>query len=716
MEGRILAFEVIGVERVFALDIGTRLVMGLIMEKAPEGYHIVARAQTEHRQRAMYDGQIHDIEEVARAVQRVKEELEKKIKGELRYVSVAAAGRALKTAVATAQKSELVPVVWEREDVFALEMEAVHQALREIQSEEEITPYHCVGYSTIESLLEGQNLSSLIGQRGKEAQVKVIATFLPRTVIDGLTGVISKVGLEMRDLTLEPIAAGRAAIPPDMRRMNLALVDVGAGTSDIALTKNGTFFAYGMVPMAGDEITERICQNFLVDFQTGEKIKRGLRSKAKVSFTDFLGAKSTVDKEEVLDQIRPVVLELAHKIADEILRLNQRNPHAIILIGGGSLTPHLSEALSDLLELPNNRVGIQVRERIQGVTGEKALKGPDAITPIGIGISALEEEGLQYFSVHVNHIPVQIFELQLATVSDALLAAGITPRLLVGRPGSAISVEINGKIIIVKGQFGKAAQFFINEREVKLDQELKPGDNIQFVPAEDGEDARVTFEDLIPSDPVKKIKVNGEPICFASQILCNSHIVEKDEEVPDGSKILIYPNHTLQDLLRFLNDKDYKRSEVRYKINGEEHTIPIQREIYINQQKVSLDCNIQDGDEVVIQVKELFIKDLQISPRPIVFYVNGKEVQYPPQILRILCRGRILTGQERLEDGMELIIEGYDTMPLLSEILPYVNIPLEVPSNGRLSLKKNNQAAEFTTPLIPGDRIEIHWEKIASVQ
>lgn len=703
-------------ERVFALDIGTRLVMGLIMEKNPEGYHIIASAQTEHRQRAMYDGQIHDIEEVARAVQRVKEELEEKIKGDLRYVSVAAAGRALKTAVASAQKSELVPVVWEREAVFALEMEAVQQALREIQSEEGITPYHCVGYNTIESLLEGQNLSNLIGQRGKEAQVKVIATFLPRTVIDGLTGVISRVGLEMRDLTLEPIAAGRAAIPPDMRRMNLALVDVGAGTSDIALTKNGTFFAYGMVPLAGDAITDRICQNFLVDFQTGEKIKRVLRSKAKVTFTDFLGAKTTVDKEEVLEHIRPVVLELARKIADEILRLNQGNPHAIILIGGGSLTPHLSEALSDLLELPNNRVGIQVRERIQGVSGEKSLKGPEAITPIGIGISTLEEEGLHYFAVHVNHIPVQIFELQLATVSDALLAAGITPRLLVGRPGSALSVELDGKIEIIKGQFGKPAQFFLNGKEVKLDQELKPGDTIQFVPAEDGEDAWVTFKDLISSDPVKKVKVNGETIRFTSQIFCNGHLVERDAEVQDGSKIVTYPNQTLRDLLYFLNDQDYKLSEIRYKINGEEHTIPIQREIYINQQKAALDCNVRDGDEVVIQVKEMFIKDLQLSPRPIVFYVNGKEVQYPPQILRVLHRGRILTGQERVEDGMELVLEGYDTMPLLSEILPYVNIPQEVPSNAILSLKKNSQNAEFTTPLIPGDRIEIHWEKIANNQ
>src|SRR5690606_14460649 len=118
-------------------------------------------------------------------------------------------------------------------------MEAVQQALREIKKEEGDIPYHCVGYSVIESLLDGQSLTSLVGQRGKEVAITVIATFLPRTVIDGLTAVISRVGLEMRDLTLEPIAAGRAAIPADMRRMNLALVDVGAGTSDFGITRDG---------------------------------------------------------------------------------------------------------------------------------------------------------------------------------------------------------------------------------------------------------------------------------------------------------------------------------------------------------------------------------------------------------------------------------------------------------------------------------------------
>lgn len=686
--------------------------MGLIMEKTQEGYQIVASARTEHRQRAMYDGQIHDIEEVAHAVERVKEELEQKTQEKLHFVSVAAAGRALKTAVARAQRSETVPVIWERDSILALEMEAVQQALREIQSEETETTYHCVGYSMIESRLEGQNLTSLIGQRGKEAQVEVIATFLPRTVIDGLTGVISRLGLEMQDLTLEPIAAGRAAIPADMRRMNLALVDVGAGTADIAMTRNGSFFAYGMVPMAGDEITERICQQYLVDFQLGEKLKRSLGSKAKLSFTDFLGMKTTISQGEVHELLKPVVLELADKIAQEILRLNQGVPHAVILIGGGSLTPLLPECLSDILGIPRSRVGIQIRERLKGIAGEKSVKGPEAITPIGIGMSALEGEGLHYFSVKVNTLQVPIFELQLATVSDALLAAGISPRLLMGRPGAALTYEIDGDVKIVKGGFGQPAQFLLNGEDVRLDQELRPGDEIQFSPAVDGEKARRTYEEFIPLEQRKEIWVDQQRVVFESEIYCNGVKVERVSEVLDGCKIMYRSNHTLKDLLSFLNLHPSNSREIKFKINGSEQGYPAEREIFVNHQKASLDLSLNDGDKVIFRDSELCVKDLNLRADPLPFHVNGREIIYPPQTLRITSRGKLLSGNERVEDGMELRVEGFERMPMLSDLLPYADISQEVPTRSRLSLRKNNQDAEFTTLLHPGDRLEIEWRKI----
>src|SRR5690625_5489769 len=72
---------------------------------------------------------------------------------------------------------------------------------------------------------------------GDKATVEVIATFLPQVVVESLLASLERADLTMEALTLEPIAAIHVLIPDSMRRLNIALVDIGAGTSDVAITK-----------------------------------------------------------------------------------------------------------------------------------------------------------------------------------------------------------------------------------------------------------------------------------------------------------------------------------------------------------------------------------------------------------------------------------------------------------------------------------------------
>ena len=700
-------------EPIFALDIGTRMVMGLVMIKDKEqGYEILASARTEHRQRAMYDGQVHDVDEVARAVIKVKEILEKKLDVPLRQVAVAAAGRALRTEVAFAEHKELLPVRWEREGVLALEMEAVHRALRQLQTstEDDSQSYHCVGYSPIARWNEGEEISNLIGQRGKVAKVSVIATFLPRTVVDGLVAVLGRSGLEMTSLTLEPIAAGQAAIPANMRRLNLALVDIGAGTADIALTRNGSFFAYGMVPMAGDAVTEEICAHYLLDFKVGEKVKRELNTKAELHFKDFLGAKVIVDKDEILKVIQPVVGKIAENIAKEILNLNNDVPQAVILIGGGSLTPMLSELLAEILGMPQNRVGLQVRERLAGINGEKSIKGPESITPIGIGIAALEENGLQYYTVTVNSTSVSIFELQLATVAEALLAAGILPRSFFGKPGAALTFEWNSEMRVIKGTMGNAAQLLVNGKPGKLDQELKAGDNIVFVAGEPGEDAQLCFKDVLPAVEGKWIVWNGKRVVYAPQVFVNDQLACETDEILDSYKITYVPNDDLKNLCQQMGYNLQKNEEIEIRINGETKTIDLTYELLVNGCEVDGNHIINEGDSIEVRTKQITVGELRLEPTPITFTVNGIQLEYPPQETIISFQGRPVLENQPLIDGMELRVEGYKEMPILSDLLPYVKFPVEVVPGASLKLSVNGIPAEFTTVLHPGDRMSATFD------
>ncbi|MHB8075242.1 cell division FtsA domain-containing protein [Desulfosporosinus fructosivorans] len=699
-------------EPIFALDIGTRMVMGLVMIKnEDQGYEILASARTEHRQRAMYDGQVHDVEEVARAVIRVKEILEKKLNVPLTQVAVAAAGRALRTEVAVAEHKELLPVRWEREDVLALEMEAVHLALRQLKTsaDDASQSYHCVGYNPIARWNEGEEISSLIGQRGKVAKVSVIATFLPRTVVDGLVAVLSRVGLEMTSLTLEPIAAGQAAIPVNMRRLNLALVDIGAGTADIALTRNGSFFAYGMVPMAGDAVTEEICAHYLLDFKVGEKVKRDLNTKAELNFKDFLGAKVVVKKEEVIKIIQSVVGKIAQNISGEIMNLNNEVPQAVILIGGGSLTPMLSEMLAETLGIPQNRVGIQVRERLSEIYGEKSIKGPESITPIGIGIAALEGSGLQYYTVRVNGARVSIFELQLATVAEALLAAGILPRSFFGKLGTALTFEWNHEMRVIKGTMGSAAQLLVNDKPSKLDQALKVGDDIVFVPGEPGEDAQVCFKDILPPAESKWIVWNGKQKEFAPQVIVNQELACETDKILDGYKITYLPNDNLENLCNQMG-YDLQKKEIEIYINGEKQIFELTHELLVNGCGVDSSHVVCAGDSIEVRLRQITVGELKLEAKPITFSVNGIPLAYPPQEKLISFHGRPILEDQPLIDGMDLRVEGYKKMPILTDLLPYVKFPDELLPGASLKLSVNGIPAEFTTVLHPGDRILATFE------
>lgn len=700
-------------EPIFALDIGTRMVMGLIMIKNDDQeYEIIASAQTEHKQRAMYDGQVHDVNEVARAVSKVKDTLEEKVERPLKKVAVAAAGRALRTVIATAEKKEILPVRWEKDDILTLEMEAVHQALRQIKSStgDDLNSYHCVGYNPIARWNEGEEISNLIGQRGKSAKVSVIATFLPRTVVDGLVAVLGRVGLDMTSLTLEPIAAGQAAIPANMRRLNLALVDVGAGTADIALTKNGSFFAYGMVPMAGDEVTETICGHYLLDFKVGEKVKRELNTKNQLSFKDFLGAKNVVRKEDVLAVIQPVVEKLAQRISKEILTLNNEVPHAIIMIGGGSLTPMLSDFLAETLGVPQNRVGIQVRERLSGIHGEKNLKGPETITPIGIGIAALEGNGLKYYSVSVNGTTVPIFELQLTTVAEALLASGIQPRSFFGRPGTALTYELNGEMKVIKGTLGKTAQLLINDKPGKLDQSIVSGDEISFIHGEPGIDAKACLKELLPTHTEKWIHWNGQRKKYTSQVFINHKKASEKDHISDGCKITYLPNDNLENLFQQQGLNLQKREEIEIHVNGKSHKFSLNHEILVNGCSVEDNCPINDGDSIELKLMRMFVGELGLQPTPMNFHVNGVDIEYPPQEMILTSQGKKVSLDDPIKNGMDLRVEGYKHMPILSDILPYCKVPDTRAPGAILKLNVNGQPAEFTTVLHPGDRLTLKWE------
>lgn len=263
-------------EYLFALDIGTRSVKGVLGKVENEKFKVVCEKIIEHEERAMIDGQIHDINKVAQVVLKIKKYMESKTGIVIKEAAIAAAGRFLKTVLSKSSMELEENKEINNEIIRALELSAV--SLGETTIDKDNTGrLYCVGYSVKNYYLNGYIISNLIGHKGENIEVEVIATFLPKSVVESLYSVMNKVDLKVINMTLEPIAAMEAVIPKRLRLLNIALVDIGAGTSDIAISSNATISAFGMVPKAGDEISEALAQYLMVDFATAEEIKKKVK-------------------------------------------------------------------------------------------------------------------------------------------------------------------------------------------------------------------------------------------------------------------------------------------------------------------------------------------------------------------------------------------------------------------------------------------------------
>lgn len=160
----------------------------------------------------MVDGQIHDINLVAKAVNKVKTELEEEIGSTLKNVAIAAAGRMLRTTVIKSELEIEEDKEIDKDLIRSLELTAVKNAENEI-NKDSLGKLYCVGYSIKSYYLNGYAISNLLSHKGQNISAEVIATFLPRSVVDSLYAVMGKVNLNVSSLTLEPIAAMEAAVP-----------------------------------------------------------------------------------------------------------------------------------------------------------------------------------------------------------------------------------------------------------------------------------------------------------------------------------------------------------------------------------------------------------------------------------------------------------------------------------------------------------------------
>lgn len=653
-------------ELIFALDIGTRSIIGTVGKIVNNKFQVVYECYKEHEERSMIDGQIHDIDLVAKSVRFVKEDIEKNIEKKLTNVSIAAAGRFLRTSISKASVGLSEDKEIDKDSIRSLELTAVRNAEEAVFSSSKGKLY-CVGYSVKNYYLNGYLMSNLLSHKGEEAAVEVIATFLPRSVVDSLYAVMNKVDLTVTNITLEPIAAIEAVIPKSLRLLNIGLIDIGAGTSDIAISSANTISAYGMVPMAGDEITEALAQNYLVDFNMAENMKKQCLTKDEITYTDVLGLENSVSRENIIKVIEPVVHKISHEIAIKVLELNgEKPPNALFLVGGGAHTPGIKEALSKEIGLPIERIAIKGREGVTDCLSEDNSLGSIGVTVLGIALVSIKNLGNDFIDVILDGNVVSLFNSHKNKVMDVLLQGGVNPKVLIGKNGKNLKFKINGVNRVMFGTLGQNAKIRVNGKEASLEDEVREGDIIDLIPAMDGEGGSSKIVDHVKNIYSTRFTLNEEEAELTPLSFLNGHRVSLFKEILPMEEIEIRYPKTVGDLRKYYIDRD---------------------QMVLNEGK-ELDDNyvINDGDSLHYSSKEV-AKEIHIS--------KDKDNKYDEK-LKVLINGK------------ETILRGKKEY-IFVDIFDFIDFDLSE-AKGNIVLENNGKGASYYDILKEGDMINIYWK------
>lgn len=702
-------------EDYFVLDIGTRSVMALLARMDKGNLAVSHLLFKEHKSRAMLDGQIHHVEQVAEIIKELVEEM-KSISGqEFKKVSAAAAGRALLTMKGTAKTKFPASTVITKEERIALELQGMQNAQLALPKKfSDKIPlsqqYYCVGYSVLQETLDGIKLGTITGQKGQEAEIEVVATFLPRIVVDSLQIAVQQAGLELCGITLEPIAVANLVLNKSMRRLNLVLVDIGAGTSDIAICEGDSISAFGMVPMAGDEVTEAISDMYLLDFNKAEEAKRKLDSCAEIATTDVLGNELIINSTECKAGILPVVESLASAIAQEILSLNNKAPQAVLLVGGGSLTPGLPAALAQVLEVPANRIVVQQAGKLEQVNNlDTQFSGPSFITVLGIAYTFLTCPTMGFIKVKINGEAVKLLHLAQNTIAEALLNSGHNLKDIYGRPGLALTCEINGHLYTIPGKPGRPGRVLLNGKETLFSEYIKDGDEISFEPGSAGENGQGTFQDILDKDSSGSCQVNGKTIALNPVIKSADQTYSLDDPIPEGCKVQVSWNQTIFEVLRAAGLTD-----------GMEHIWINQKKIRLvdlakikkNGKKAGLQEEIEAGDIIDYRLPQLKVGDVlpEEAEQSFNVFVNGKSVTLRKAKITVNDKPAEWNTQVFAGDKIEYEAASQIYHPILIDIFREIEFsPQPPPGKSHLLLMVNNEQKEYTYELQQGDKIQISW-------
>ncbi|MEX2489744.1 MAG: cell division protein FtsA [Pseudomonadales bacterium] len=366
---------------IVGLDIGTSKVVCIVGEASPEG-DIEIIGIGSHPSRGLKKGVVVNIESTVQSIQRAVEEAELMAGCQIHAVYAGIAGSHIRSL-----NSHGIVAIRDRE-VFQPDIERVIDAAQAVAIPADQKILHILPQ---EYLLDNQEgVKEPLGMSGVRLEAKVHLVTCAVNSAQNIEKCIRRCGLDVEDIILEQLASGHAVLTDDEKELGVCMVDIGGGTTDIAVFTDGAIRHTAVIPIAGDQVTNDIAMALRTPTPNAEEIK----IKYACALASLAGENETIKVPSVGDRCdrdlsRQALAEVVEPRYDELFSLVQAELRrsgfedliaaGIVLTGGTAKMEGAVELAEEIFHMP---VSIGKPKGITGLTD--IVRNPIYSTAVGL--------------------------------------------------------------------------------------------------------------------------------------------------------------------------------------------------------------------------------------------------------------------------------------------------------------------------------------------
>ena len=366
---------------IVGLDIGTSKVVAIVAEIFPDN-RLEVIGMGSHESKGLKKGVVVNIEATVNAIQRALEEAELMADCKIQRVYTGIAGSHIRSFNSTG----MVPI--RDREVMPLDVQRVIETARAMPIPTDQQVLHIL---TQEFIIDGQDgVREPLGMSGVRLEVKVHIVTGAVSAAQNIVKCVRRCGLEVSDLILQPLASSLAALTDDEKEFGVCLVDIGGGTTDVAIFREGAIRHTAVIPIAGDQITNDIAMALRTPTQEAEELKirhgcalRQLAEAAEVIEVPGVGDRPPreMSRQTLAEVIEPRVEEL-YTLVQKVLResgYEELLSSGIVLTGGASVMQGMVELGEEIFHMPV-RLGVP---RYAGGLSD-VIRSPRFSTAVGL--------------------------------------------------------------------------------------------------------------------------------------------------------------------------------------------------------------------------------------------------------------------------------------------------------------------------------------------